>query len=158
MSVVSVKDTPQNQQFGPIPPGNYYADIEKAVYKPAKNGGMLVALTVGLANNRKLFSNFSVEHSNPDVVSRAMKDIADLLFACNMEDLASWDDVTQFEGKKIMVRIYTRENKDRGEQESAIGSFARYNGEHRNKSVMKLGVNPASPKGAKQKDESDVPF
>lgn len=157
MPVVSVKDTPQNQQFGPIPPGNYYADIEKSEYKDTKSGGKMVALSVAVGN-RKLFTNIVVDHTNKEVAERGRKDVADLLFACNMEDLNSWDDVENFVSKHIMVRVYTQKNKEKGTEDSAIGSFARYDGKHRNGTEMKLGITPSKPSGAKAKNEEDVAF
>lgn len=154
MSVVDTSSVPQNARFPLLKDGNYYADIEKVAYKNSRAGHKMLTVDVSLGK-RKVFVNFNVGHPKEDVKSRAIQDVADMLFACGIDKLESWEEAEEkLLAKKILVRIYSKKNKDK--TENAIGTWAKYTGECRNGSKIVLGIDaPKTGEGTKASGEKD---
>lgn len=122
-----VADPDQAQPtFTPIADDNYKLLIESAEEKPSKGGNAMLAMqclveegekTGKQYEGRKLFSNFNLEHPNPQVVEIAAKQLHALLILTGMKQL---NDATELVGHTFKAHVKIKKRTDTGELQNEI--------------------------------------
>lgn len=116
---------------GPIPAGNYLAQVIESDLKPLKSGnGMAIALTFqildGEYKNRRVWTNLNVQHVKPEVQKIGQQQLSTLCRAVNVMQLK---DTAQLHNKPVVIRVKIRVDEQYGDRNEvngyeAVGSSA----------------------------------
>jgi hypothetical protein len=95
-----------NNDFSPLAPGIYNAQITDSTPKPTKTGGQMLSLiftvTTETGNERRVWDNLNLVNTNPVAEDIAKQDLASICKAVGIEKL---NDVQLLIGKKLAIRV-----------------------------------------------------
>ena len=96
-----------DDDFSPLPPGNYPVIVESSEFKETRAGNgkfLLLQLMVidGKGKNRKLFDRLNLENPNPQAVEIAKKQLASLCRAMGKQKIA---DSSELHDNPVVARV-----------------------------------------------------
>lgn len=107
--------------YSPIPEGIYKLVVEKAHVKKTQAGNDMLsaqyAVCEGEYEGRKVFGNFNIEHSKPDVVAIARKELHALLILSGLKEITSPDELV---GAEFTAKVVVKKRKDTGELNNSV--------------------------------------
>lgn len=151
-------DTPKEQSdndFGPLPPGQYYAMVIDTDVKNTKKGdGKYVSvafqITSGKHKGQRVFTNFNIENPNEKAVKIGRAQFKSFLASCGVTDPlhTEVDYQRKINNKMLMLDVIIETGKD-GVNRNRVKKF----------SSKELPVVPAvSQNVATKSDASEIPF
>jgi Protein of unknown function (DUF669) len=119
--------------FSPLPEGKYVAVIIKAELKETKAGtgaylSLQLRITEGPFEGRVLFSNLNLANPNQQAVDIARRHLAQICKATGVMKLASLDEVSQFYGIPIAIRVKIRKATDMYPASNDISQYRELDG------------------------------
>lgn len=91
---------------GVVPKGTYMVQVEKAELVDTKSGGQMIKVMFNITseqqNGRKLFEQYNIAHSNPEVVKIGLGQIKSLVVASGA-NLSKFQSPTQLVGLECIV-------------------------------------------------------
>jgi hypothetical protein len=101
------------QEFKPMPPGKYPAAIIDAEVGKTLAGHKKLGITLkvlsGPQQNRQVFENFLLEHTNPEAVKIGAQKLKQLIVAAGIGD--KLEEVAQLQGAQVTINT-KNEDKD----------------------------------------------
>ena len=104
-------------EFDTIPPGKYLMQCIKTELKDTQAGGKMVSarfqVTQGDYENRLIFENFNIQHSNPRTVNIALGQIKQWLSACgqNPNQRLTMNLLRGLEGIEFLANVRIQKDK-----------------------------------------------
>lgn len=124
-------DTSERGGFTPLPPGEYMVQIVdgEVVRKDSGDAMMKLVFEVmeGEFENRKLFENLNIRHSNPTAQKIALETLTEL-WRDAMGCSGNPANVEQMTFKPVRAKVAVEKRKDTGDMQNRIKRFFPLNG------------------------------
>ena len=117
-----------DDDFSPLPPGNYPVIVESSEFKETRAGNgkfLLLQLMVidGKGKNRKLFDRLNLENPNPQAVEFAKQQLASLCSAMGKQKIA---DSAELHDNPIVARVEIQKGSDGYEDSNEVKGYQKY--------------------------------
>ena len=117
-----------DDDFSPLPPGNYPVIVESSEFKETRAGNgkfLLLQLMVmdGKGKNRKLFDRLNLENPNPQAVEIAKKQLASLCRAMGKQKIA---DSSELHNNPVVARVEIQKGSDGYEDSNEVKGYQKY--------------------------------
>lgn len=122
-TIMNVADLPQSDNnYDPIPAGNYTARITQAELTQTKSGGTMIKLRLDITGpahqGRVLFSNINIRNANPEAERIGMQQLGDISRAIGLTQISDTD---QMIGGNLQVKVAIRTSDQYGTQNDVKG-------------------------------------
>lgn len=98
------------EDFAPLPPGEYVAQITDSEMKPTSKGGQRLELTFevidGPAKGRKVWANLNLDNPNPRAVEIAQRELSAI---CHAVGKLQVNDSQELHYKPLVIRVEIEE-------------------------------------------------
>jgi len=122
-TTLNVADLPQSENnYDPIPAGNYTARITQAELTQTTSGGTMIKLRLDITGpshqGRVLFSNINIRNANPEAERIGMQQLGDISRAIGLTQISDTD---QMIGGNLQVKVAIRTSEQYGAQNDVKG-------------------------------------